>query len=108
MVALWIRVGTLIGGATPLGVRLLGPLAAALGSVLMFRAAGDFFPDRPGAGVAAAAVLNATLLFGAGSVLMTPDTPLLFFWVLGLYAMGRLLATGCGRWWWLAGLAGGL
>ncbi|MGH7081930.1 MAG: glycosyltransferase family 39 protein [Acetobacteraceae bacterium] len=108
MVALWIRLGTLIGGATPLGVRLLGPLAALLGSVLMYRAAGDFLPDRPGAGVAAAAILNATLLFGAGSVLMTPDTPLLFFWVLGLYAMGRLLATGNGRWWWLSGLAGGL
>ncbi|MGH7067526.1 MAG: glycosyltransferase family 39 protein [Acetobacteraceae bacterium] len=108
MVALWIRLGTLVAGATPLGVRLLGPLAAALGSWLMFRAANDFFPGRPGAGVAAAALLNATLLFGAGSVLMTPDTPLLFFWVLGLYAMARLFATGDGRWWWLAGLAGGL
>ncbi len=108
MVALFIRLGTTIAGPTPLGVRLLGPLVAALGSVLICRAAGDFFPRQPLVGPAAASLLNATLLFGAGSVIMTPDTPLLFFWALGLFAIGRLIASGDGRWWWLAGLAGGL
>ena len=39
MVALWIGLGTLLAGDTPLGVRLLGPLSAALGSVLLARAA---------------------------------------------------------------------
>ncbi|MDA8050434.1 MAG: glycosyltransferase family 39 protein [Rhodospirillales bacterium] len=108
MVALWIRVGTLLAGASPLGVRLLGPVAAAAGSFLIYRAAGDFFPERPGTGLTAAGLLNATLLFGVGSVIMTPDTPLLFFWGLGLFALARLAASGDGRWWLLAGLAGGL
>jgi 4-amino-4-deoxy-L-arabinose transferase-like glycosyltransferase len=39
---------------------------------------------------------------------MTPDTPLLFFWALGLFAMARLIATGNACWWLLAGLAAGL
>ena len=107
MVACWIRLGTLLAGPSLLGVRLLGPAAAALGSFLLYRAGTDLFPDRTGAGLVAAGLLNATLLFGAGSVIMTPDTPLLFFWGLGLFALARVLATGKGRWWLLAGLAGG-
>ena len=108
MVAFWIRLGTAVAGATPLGVRLLGPLASAFGSLLLYRAAADLFPGRPRVGLVAALFINATLLFGAGSVLMTPDVPLLFFWTLGLFAMARLIATGNGLWWLLAGLAVGL
>ena len=85
MVAWWIRAGTLIAGQGALGVRLLGPFSAALGSVLLYRAAEALLPGR-NAGIAAAALLNATLLFGAGAVIMTPDTPLLFFWVCTLWA----------------------
>ncbi len=108
MVAFWIRFGTWLAGPGPLGVRLLGPLAAAAGSLLLVRAAADLVPESRQAGLVAALFINATLLFGAGSVVMTPDTPLLFFWTLGLFAMGRLVATGDGRWWLLAGLAAGL
>ena len=38
MVALWIRFGTALAGQTALGVRLLGPFAAALGSILLAQA----------------------------------------------------------------------
>jgi 4-amino-4-deoxy-L-arabinose transferase-like glycosyltransferase len=108
MVAFWIRLGTWLVGPSPLGVRLVGPLAAALGSYLLFRAAADLFPKHPRVGLVAALFINASLLFGAGSVLMTPDTPLLFFWTLGLFSMARVIATEDGRWWLLAGLAAGL
>ena len=50
-------------------------------------------PGR-GAGLIAAALLNATLLLGAGAVTMTPDTPLLFFWVCALWALARLHTCG--------------
>ncbi len=108
MVACFIRLGTWLAGPGALGVRLLGPLAAAAGSLLLARAAIDLFPGCRQIGLTALLFANATLLFGAGSVIMTPDTPLLFFWTLGVFAMGRLLATADGRWWLLAGLAGGL
>ncbi len=105
MVALWMRVGAWLAGEDALGLRLLGPLSAAAGSVLLARAAGLLLP---GAGVPAAALFNGTLLLGVGAVTMTPDTPLVFFWTLALWALAQLLASGDGRWWLAVGAAAGL
>jgi 4-amino-4-deoxy-L-arabinose transferase-like glycosyltransferase len=107
MVALWIRLGTEIAGDGNLGVRLLAPFAAALGSWMLVRAGDDLMPGRA-AGLWAAALLNATLLFAVGATTMTPDTPLLLFWTMTLWALARLHATGKGGWWLVAGLAAGL
>jgi 4-amino-4-deoxy-L-arabinose transferase-like glycosyltransferase len=104
MVALWIRAGTWLVGEGPLGVRLLGPLAAALGSLALVQAGRDLLGSQR-AGIAAAVMLNATLVFAAGSVMMTPDTPLLFFWAVALWALGRMEATGRPGWWLVAGAA---
>ena len=106
MVALWIRAGTMLAGQGAFGIRLLGPLAAAAGSLMLARAAEDLFPGRR-LGVVAATLLNATLLLAAGAVTMTPDTPLLFFWTATLWALGRLLATGRPGWWLAVGLLAG-
>ncbi|MGI4748790.1 MAG: glycosyltransferase family 39 protein, partial [Janthinobacterium lividum] len=112
MTALWIRAGTLLFGSSPVGVRLLAPLSAALGTLLLASAAADLWggtgEERRRRAIVAAVMLNATLLLGVGSVTMTPDTPLLFFWTLALAALGRVLATGRGAWWLLVGLAIGL
>ncbi len=96
MVAVWVRTGTLVVGDGALGIRLLAPLAAALGSWLLWQAGERLLPGR-GAGLIAAALLNATLLLGAGAVTMTPDTPLLFFWVGAVWALARLQAQGAGH-----------
>lgn len=106
MVALWIRAGTWLAGEGALGVRLWAPLSAAAGSVLLARAAELLFPGRR-LGVPAAALLNGTLLVGAGAVTMTPDTPLLLFWTATLWALARLLRSGDGRWWLAVGLFAG-
>jgi len=98
MVALWVRLGTAIGGQNALGVRLLGPIGALVGSLLLADAGERLFAGR-GVGARSAALLNATLMVGAGSVTMTPDTPLLFFAVVALWALVR--AGEGGRWWWL-------
>ncbi|HEX3995368.1 MAG TPA: glycosyltransferase family 39 protein, partial [Acetobacteraceae bacterium] len=107
MVALWIRVGTSLAGADAIGVRLLGPLAAAVGSVLLYDTAERLFPAR-GAGLTAAALLNATLILGAGSEIMTPDTPLLLFWTATLWAGARLASGGAPAWWLACGIFAGL
>ena len=106
MVALWIRAGTDLLGPGALGIRLLGPLSAALGSVLLAMAAEDLFPDRR-LGGPAAALFNATLLLGVGAITMTPDTPLLFFWTAASWGWARLLRTARPGWWLLIGLAAG-
>ena len=104
MVALWIRLGTTLAGETALGVRLLGPLSGLAGSVLLADAAERLFPGRR-VGVPAAALLNATLMIGAGAVTMTPDTPLVFFTVVTIWALARVQAEP--RWWLLAGGSAG-
>ena len=38
MVALWIRLGMLVAGDTPLGLRALGPVSGAFGSILLAHA----------------------------------------------------------------------
>ena len=106
MVALWIRLGTDWAGQGALGIRLLGPLSTALGSVLLALAAEDLFPGQR-LGIKSAVLLNATLLLGAGAVTMTPDTPLLFFWTAALWALARLNATRRPAWWLIVGLFAG-
>lgn len=106
MVAFWISAGTSLLGPTPLGIRLLGPLSAAIGSALLWRAGEDLVPNRH-TGLLAAAFFNATLILGAGAILMTPDTPLIFFWTATIAALARLLATRNPRWWLAAGAAAG-
>ncbi len=112
MTALWIRAGTWLLGDTALGVRLLSPLAAGCGTLLLAAACIDLIDAAPTlrreCALVAAVLLNATLLLGVGAVTMTPDTPLLFFWTAALFALGRVIATGDGRWWLAAGLAIGL
>ncbi|NHN83494.1 glycosyl/arabinosyl/mannosyl transferase [Acetobacter musti] len=118
MVALWIRAGTILFGNTGFGIRVTGPLAAAAGTLLIAAATRDFMTARSTADrcatddvtppVIAGLLLNATLALGLGAVMMTPDTPLLFFMALFLAALGRLAATGNGRWWLLLGMAAGL
>jgi hypothetical protein len=82
-------------------------------------AADRLLPDR-GAGLWAAALLNATPLLGVGAVIMTPDTPLLFFWTATIWAAFRLArpgpdepgtrvgTAGVGRWWLAIGACAGL
>jgi len=107
MVALFIRIGTVFFGASPLGIRLLGPLAAAGGSLLLWRAGEDICPNRH-AGLIAAGLFNATIIAGAGAILMTPDTPLILFWTATIAAAGRLLSTRDPRWWLAIGVSAGL
>ncbi len=106
MVALFIRAGTLLAGPSAFGIRLFAPLSAATGSYLLWRAAEDLCPNRH-AGLIAAGLFNATLVAGAGAIIITPDTPLLLFWAAALAAAGRLLAMREPRWWLALGMAAG-
>lgn len=107
MVSLWIKLGTLLCGNNPLGIRFMGPLSAAIGSWFMYDAGNRLLPGRS-IGLSAAALFNATLMLGAGCMLMTPDIPLIFFWMLGVWALARLVSSDNPRWWLLVGGFSGL
>lgn len=107
MVALWIKLSTALLGPHPLGIRLLGPLSVAIGSWFLYDSGNRLLPGQR-FGLWAAGLFNATLMLGAGCLIMTPDTPLIFFWTLGLWALARLVHAGNPRWWVVAGGCAGL
>ena len=65
------------------------------------------FGDRKAA-IFAALLYCAMLLVSAGAIIITPDTPLLFFWSIALYALVRIYEDGDLGWWWVVGFAMGL
>jgi 4-amino-4-deoxy-L-arabinose transferase-like glycosyltransferase len=106
MVAVVIRLGTLIAGDTELGVRLVSILLALPMSWAVYQAAAALFG---GSRVAATSVilLNATLMAAVGTMIVTPDAPLLVASSFLLFSLAKVLQTGRGAWWLAVGAAAG-
>jgi 4-amino-4-deoxy-L-arabinose transferase-like glycosyltransferase len=106
MVALVIRLGTVIAGDTELGVRLVSILLALPMSFAVFRAAAILFG---GVRLAATAtiLLNVTLMAAVGTMIVTPDAPLLVASCFVLFSLAKVLETGRGAWWLAVGAATG-
>ena len=106
MVALVIRLGTLIAGDTQLGVRLVSILLALPMSWAIYEATSVLFGGRR---VAATATIlfNATLMVAVGTMIVTPDAPLLVASSFLLLSLAKVLRTGRGAWWLAVGVAAG-
>jgi 4-amino-4-deoxy-L-arabinose transferase-like glycosyltransferase len=105
-VAAVIRLGTMIAGDTELGVRLVSILLALPMSWAVFRTASILFG---GMRVAATAtiLLNVTLMAAVGTMIVTPDAPLLVASSFVLFFLAKVLETGRGAWWLAVGAAVG-
>jgi len=106
MVAVVIRLGTMIAGDTELGVRLVSILLGLPMSWAVWRTARIIFGD---ARIAASAtlLLNATLTVAAGTIVITPDAPLIVASSFVLFFLAKVLDTGRGIWWLAVGAAVG-
>src|SRR6476469_4073671 len=106
MVAVVIRLGTMIAGDTEFGVRLVSILLALPMSWTVYRTAAILFG---GVRVAATAVmlLNVTLMAAVGTLIVTPDAPLLVASSFVLFCLAKVLATERGAWWLAVGAAVG-
>lgn len=107
MVAVLIRLGTLIAGDTEFGVRLVSILLAIPMSLAVYRTAEILFGGRRIAATAAV-LLNATLMAAVGTMIVTPDAPLMVASSFVLFFLAKLVASGRGVWWLAAGAAVGL
>ena len=107
MVALWIRLSTICFGDHEFGVRALGTLSATAETALIYLLSWHLFGRRSEA-IFAALLFCAMLLISAGAIIIAPDTPLVFFWSIALYALVRIFCGGGSGWWWLIGIAMGL
>ena len=106
MVAVVIRLGTLIAGDTEFGVRLVSILSALPMSWAVYRATEILFGSRRAA-ASATILLNVTLMAAVGTLIVTPDAPLLVASSLLLFALAKVLETGQGAWWLAVGAAAG-
>jgi 4-amino-4-deoxy-L-arabinose transferase-like glycosyltransferase len=106
MVALVIRLGTLIAGDTELGVRLVSILLALPMSWAVYQTAAILFGGRRLASTSAI-LLNVTLMAAVGTMIVTPDAPLLVASSFVLFALAKVLQTGRGAWWLAVGVATG-
>jgi 4-amino-4-deoxy-L-arabinose transferase-like glycosyltransferase len=106
MVALVIRAGTLIAGDTAFGVRLVSILLALPMSYAVYRSAAILFGGVRVAATAAI-LLNVTLMASVGTLIVTPDAPLLVAASFVLLALAKVLETGRGEWWLAVGAAVG-
>src|ERR1700722_11732179 len=105
-VALVIRTGTMIAGDTELGVRLVAILLALPMSWAVYRAAAILFGGHRLASTATL-LLNATLMAAVGTMIVTPDAPLLVASSFVLFFLAKVLETGRGAWWLAVGAAVG-
>jgi 4-amino-4-deoxy-L-arabinose transferase-like glycosyltransferase len=106
MVAVVIRLGTLIAGDTELGVRLVSILLALPMSWAVYEATVVLFGSRRVAATSAI-LLNVTLMAAVGTMIVTPDAPLLVASSFVLFALAKVLQTGRGAWWLAVGAATG-
>jgi 4-amino-4-deoxy-L-arabinose transferase-like glycosyltransferase len=106
MFAAIIRLGTLIAGDTPLGVRLVSVLLALPATWAVWRATAILFRDDRLAATAAL-FFNLTLIVALGTVIVTPDSPLLVASAFVLFFLAKLMDSGAGVWWVAVGAAVG-
>jgi 4-amino-4-deoxy-L-arabinose transferase-like glycosyltransferase len=105
--AILIRLGTTLFGNTEFGVRSIGVLLALPASWAIWRSGAILFNnDRVGA--TAALYFNSTLVVAAGSVIMTPDGPLIIATAFLLLSLVKLFETERGEWWIAIGVAFGI
>src|SRR5215510_3596527 len=106
MVAIVIRLGTLIAGDTELGVRIVSVLLAGPATWAVWRSAQILF-NNTRLSATAALFFNLTLMVAAGTVIVTPDAPLLVASAFVLFFLTKLIETGRGPWWLAVGTAVG-
>ena len=106
-VAYVIALFTTLLGNTETGVRIGAVLFSALTTVAFFFFSREL-TGSPRQAFWSAVVLNTVPLFFAGSILMTTDILLVFFWTIALYGLKRLLIDGQRSWWPLLGVATGM
>jgi 4-amino-4-deoxy-L-arabinose transferase-like glycosyltransferase len=101
------RISTAVFGSTPMGLRVVSTIAAALTVVVVALIAREFGGDRRAQIMAAGCAAISGFLLGVGHLASTATYDLLAWMVIALLAL-RLLRTCDGRWWIALGLATGI
>jgi len=107
LIAYLIGLTTAIGGANELGVRFLAPFFLFFSSLIIYRLSIELYNDSM-IGVLAGLLLQFIPLFAAYGIIMTIDSPFIFFWILSLYLFFKAIKENKIIWWALLGVSTGL
>lgn len=107
MIAWLIKVGTMLFGDTPFGVRIAGVVLSLPASWFVWRAAAEILKDEDRAAFAAL-LFNLTLMTSIELLAATPDMPSVVTSAAFVYFLVRVQASGKGIFWLGAGIAAGL
>ena len=109
MAAYSILVGTGLFGDNPFGVKFMAVIWSLLTNILLYftilEALGRQAKRSAMGGVI---IYNLTVFAHVYALLMVPDVPLIFFWLLTVYWVARALNSGQAHYWLPAGLSLGL
>ncbi len=108
MVAYLIAAFTRLGSSTDFFVRLPAVLLSLGTGILTYLLARELLASERAAFLTVLAC-SANPLYSAGSILMTIDAPMMFFWTLAAYSICRTVRSGRSaaglRWWFVFGVA---
>ncbi|MGD0276966.1 MAG: glycosyltransferase family 39 protein, partial [Syntrophales bacterium] len=109
MIAYLMALSTRMGGYKEVFVRLSGYISTMVTLVFIFGTARILFNNTvKDQAWETIFLLNITLLFSAGCIIQTPDTPMLLFWSMATFAGARIVAEKSTASWYLLGVALGL
>jgi 4-amino-4-deoxy-L-arabinose transferase-like glycosyltransferase len=107
MVALVIRLGTALAGNTQFGIRIFSILLVLPMSWAVYRSA-EILLQSPAAASTAAIMLNVTMMVSLGTMIVTPDAPLMVASSFVLLFLVKIYQTQVGAWWLGVGVAVGV
>jgi 4-amino-4-deoxy-L-arabinose transferase-like glycosyltransferase len=107
LIAYLIGLTTAIGGANELGVRFLAPFFLFFSSLIIYRLSIELYNDSR-IGVLTGLLLQFIPLFAAYGIIMTIDSPFIFFWILSLYLFFKAIRENKIIWWAFLGVSTGL
>lgn len=107
IVSYLIRLTTGLLGVNEMGVKF-GSILLALGSsILIYLLVRDIFKSEISA-LFSIILTNSILLYSIGAIVITPDSPQGFFWILAIYFLMKIFMENRDKLWYLAGVSLGL
>jgi len=97
MAAYFIKLTTLLG-TSAFSIHLAAILLSVPMTIAVYRLASMLFDER--VGFWSAVTINLTFIYAIGAMIITPDCPLLLFWILSMIAC-YMIAKGGARFWWI-------
>jgi 4-amino-4-deoxy-L-arabinose transferase-like glycosyltransferase len=102
LIAYLIAIPTKIGGDNAFWVRFTAPFLLCLGSIMTYKLSAAMFKNQ-GAAVMSGLLLQIVPLFAVNGIIMTIDSPFIFFWCFSLWSFWKAIKEEKTFYWYITG-----